>query len=247
MTQDRDLLMTDETVSRTYRELATEKTPPPLDAKILAAARAETRTRYGLLRTRTRPLAWAAMIGLSLVIVLQITRLPGGEDALPTETPMPAALQDNGVAEPMPVVTMEAGAAATAAETPPAPAATAAETPPAPAAARGKPGLAEAERADAPERDAVAAEQRQRAPLAAQASAIAPGLSEALSPQGAAQKEALAVPAGSACSESARAAPESWLACIEALRAGGETAGADAEYELLRAAFPDFRIDEPHK
>lgn len=236
MTQDRDLLMTDETVSRTYRELATEKTPPPLDAKILAAARAETRTRYGLLRTRTRPLAWAAMIGLSLVIVLQITRLPGGEDALPTETPMPAALQDNGVAEPMPVVTMEAGAAATAAE-----------TPPAPAAARGKPGLAEAERADAPERDAVAAEQRQRAPLAAQASAIAPGLSEALSPQGAAQKEALAVPAGSACSESARAAPESWLACIEALRAGGETAGADAEYELLRAAFPDFRIDEPHK
>jgi hypothetical protein len=40
--------------------------------------------------------------------------------------------------------------------------------------------------------------------------------------------------------QSAHAAPELWLKRIEALRAQGQIAEADAEWRRFRAAFPDF-------
>ena len=52
-------------VSASYREIATETAPAHLDRKVLEAARAASRTRYGLARAWMRPLAWAATIARS--------------------------------------------------------------------------------------------------------------------------------------------------------------------------------------
>ena len=65
-----------QTVSDAYRDLADETTPAALDDKVLRMAEREAKTRYGLARAWTRPVAWAAMIGLSLVIVLEVTQTP---------------------------------------------------------------------------------------------------------------------------------------------------------------------------
>lgn len=247
MTQDRDPLMTDEAVSETYRKLATERAPATLDARILAAARAEARTRYGLLRMRTRPLAWAAMIGLSLVIVLQFARLPGRDDALPSEVPA-SAVRDEFPSRRQLSITEEAPAAAESPEALQAPTATPAEVSPGSAAAvMAKPGRAEAEKADVPENDAVAPDQRQDATGSTPAAAFAPGPSKALAPQSPEREAAFSAIAASACGESARAEPESWLRCIDALRDAGEMDLADAEFEKLRAAFPDFPVEDRHK
>lgn len=262
MTQDREPLMPDQAVSEAYRQLATERAPSALDARVLAVARAEARTRYGLLRTRTRPLAWAAMIGLSLVIVLQIVRLPDGSEAQRLETTVPATPEAGRSREDRALVSEEAPAAArlvtpeeassrdnkAVVSEESAAAAAPAELSPAPAAAlRGKPGLAEAEPADLPERDAVAAEQRQHQFRDTPASAFVEGLSKMSAPPDSEREEAFATLAGSNCSKSARETPESWLECVEALRERGDAVAADAEYELLRAAFPDFAADEGHK
>ena len=75
-------------VSATYREVATETTPPHLDRKVLEAARAGARTRYGLARAWMRPLAWAATIALSFAFVLQMTQ--EDEVPAPAETAIPA-------------------------------------------------------------------------------------------------------------------------------------------------------------
>ena len=60
-------------ISETYSELARETTPDELDARVLAMATRETRSRYGLARAWVRPVAWAAMIGISLAFVLEMT------------------------------------------------------------------------------------------------------------------------------------------------------------------------------
>ncbi|MEJ2297650.1 MAG: hypothetical protein P8X94_03925 [Woeseiaceae bacterium] len=62
-----------ERVSAAYRDLAKESTPPALDRRILDVASREGRSRYGIVRTWMRPVAWAATIGLSLAILLEIT------------------------------------------------------------------------------------------------------------------------------------------------------------------------------
>ena len=64
------------TVSDAYRDIATETTPAALDDKVLRMAEREAKTRYGLARSWTRPVAWAAMIGLSLAVVLEVSQTP---------------------------------------------------------------------------------------------------------------------------------------------------------------------------
>ena len=65
-----------ERVSKAYRDIASERPAAHLDARILKDARAAATPRYAHLRAWTRPLAWAATIGLSLAIVLQVTEQP---------------------------------------------------------------------------------------------------------------------------------------------------------------------------
>lgn len=80
---------TDRLVSDTYSELADEKTPDALNREILRLAAKEGRTRYSIARAWMRPVAWAATIGLSLVLVLELTNLPGSDM---TPLPQPAAI-----------------------------------------------------------------------------------------------------------------------------------------------------------
>jgi len=65
----------DPRVAEAYRDLATERTPPELDRKVLSMAAAGTPSRYGLARAWVRPVAWAATIGLSLAFVLEMSQL----------------------------------------------------------------------------------------------------------------------------------------------------------------------------
>lgn len=71
---------TDETVSTTYRELSREGAPNHLNEKVLQqAAERALRPRYSRSVMWTRPLAWAATVGLCLAIVLEVTRVPTPE------------------------------------------------------------------------------------------------------------------------------------------------------------------------
>ncbi len=79
---------TDETVSATYRELSREGAPNYLNEKVLQqAARKALRPRYSRSIVWTRPLAWAATVGLCLAIVLEVTRVPAPE-IVTTEDPI---------------------------------------------------------------------------------------------------------------------------------------------------------------
>jgi hypothetical protein len=60
-------------VSQAYRDIAHETSPTELDDKVLAMARQEARTRYGLARAWIRPAAWAATIALSFAFILEMT------------------------------------------------------------------------------------------------------------------------------------------------------------------------------
>ena len=89
-------------LSATYRELAVEKTPPALDEAILEMAKTgrSAHAPAGNLFLRwTRPLAWAATIGLSLAIVLEVSRQSpnvGYDHAAEPETPaLQESAQDN--------------------------------------------------------------------------------------------------------------------------------------------------------
>lgn len=61
-------------VSETYREIASQTTRPDIDERILKLAGSGLRSRYGLARAWVRPLAWAATIALSVVLVLELTQ-----------------------------------------------------------------------------------------------------------------------------------------------------------------------------
>ncbi len=77
----------DDRVTRAYRDLGAVTSPPRLDEAILRRARQASSPRYAKLRLWTRPVAWAATIGLSLVIVLQLNEgVPRPETELAPES-----------------------------------------------------------------------------------------------------------------------------------------------------------------
>ncbi len=97
-----DLEHNDDLVSTTYREVATESAPDELNRSVLQLAAAEARPRAARGNSWMRPMAWAATIGLSLAIVLQLSEAPQPEpamfDALGVTAPAPATksrLQDS--------------------------------------------------------------------------------------------------------------------------------------------------------
>lgn len=78
---------TDEQVSTTYHELASERAPEQLNEKVLQkAAQRSVRPRYSRSIMWTRPLAWAATIALCLAITLEVTRVPTLE-TVPSQKP----------------------------------------------------------------------------------------------------------------------------------------------------------------
>jgi hypothetical protein len=79
MTSERDKFEGDERVTEAYRELGAEKAPESLNQAILEMAAGGSKrsgARDKLLGAWMKPLAWAATIGLSLAIVLEVTQVP---------------------------------------------------------------------------------------------------------------------------------------------------------------------------
>ena len=87
-------------VSDAYRDIATETSPAGLDDKIMAMARQEARTRYGLARAWIRPVAWAATIGLSFAFILEMTYF--SDDAPTVNAVLPARVDNDAYDEAEP-------------------------------------------------------------------------------------------------------------------------------------------------
>lgn len=73
----------DSSVSRAYRKIATERTPEHLDRSVLDAAARAARPRYYQWRMWTRPAAWAAVVMLSVTLIMQTNQFPLEMDAAP--------------------------------------------------------------------------------------------------------------------------------------------------------------------
>ncbi len=76
----------DSRVTETYRALADERTPNHLTEQVLKLA-ADVRTPYARARAWMRPAAWAATVGLSLAIVLEMTQLPSSDPDYVSNSP----------------------------------------------------------------------------------------------------------------------------------------------------------------
>ncbi len=74
--------VTDPLVSRTYRESASERVPDALDRAVLQQAKQDSSKPYSRSIIWLRPMAWAATIGLSLAIVIELANLPQPDSAL---------------------------------------------------------------------------------------------------------------------------------------------------------------------
>ena len=68
-------------VSAAYRDIAVERAPDHLNQSILQQAATTAKPRYARNMSWMRPMAWAATIGLSLAIVLEITQVPQPQPA----------------------------------------------------------------------------------------------------------------------------------------------------------------------
>ena len=241
-------------ISRAYRDLATETTPAELDDKVLRMATREARSRYGIARAWVRPVAWAATIGLSLAIVLEVWQvIPPAPDAEPAavSVPAPGTLPAADVAERLQQeaakredAPAQPGAANTMMKRVPAnPGGGGAEELGARRAAPQE--LREAKESPPvmlDDADAFAARDMRMLEEAEAQARQRTGEPEIAS---FAVVSAEAGPAS--CDETARATPESWYQCIEELRDAGDAETADSELEALARAFPDFEVPAPGK
>lgn len=258
-------------VTRVYRDLAAETTPAALDDKVLQLAAREARSRYGIARAWVRPVAWAATIGLSLAIVLEVTQvIPPAADQTPTEAPAAPAAEPASAAKSEMLLEREvideaAGRlqqdTAKRKDTVDAPAVGAARpanvsTSLGGGAAEEMPLLrAEERRLQASPPDAPEAKERLEVELDDADAFVATDMqileeAETQARQRAGEPEVaafavLATEAAEArCDETARSADDSWYECIEELREAGETDIADRELEALRLAYPEFEVPD---
>ncbi len=231
-------------VTRAYRDLATETTPAKLDDKILDMAAREARPRYGVARAWIRPVAWAATIGLSLIIVLEVTRMapPVAED-LQAE---PALERQSADEAPAPA-RGERAKREDAAESPAAAAPVLADTPANPGGGGAEemhPRPAESKETRAAELDDADAFVAKDLQMLEEAEEQARHRAGEVASFAAVSVD---VTATSPCDEIARASADSWYECIEELRDAGESEAADNELEALQLAFPDFEEPETDK
>jgi hypothetical protein len=107
MTTEKEPFEGDELVTETYSELGVEKAPEKLNQSILRMAShggKQSPARGVLFAAWMKPVAWAATIGLSLAIVLELSQVPTvavQSDDIPAAELMreEAALQDADVSE----------------------------------------------------------------------------------------------------------------------------------------------------
>ncbi|MDJ0748775.1 MAG: hypothetical protein QNJ11_04790 [Woeseiaceae bacterium] len=238
-------------LARAYRDLATESTPPELDDHVLRMAARETRSRYGIARAWVRPVAWAATIGLSLAIMLEVAQIipPGSEPELSpsSEAVSERFRADEGSAR----LEQSAAPSEDKAE---APAAVAPATEDFPANPGG--GAAEELRAGRPvgqdeiesrsaeldDGDAFAAK-NMRILEEAEMQAIQRAGEQSIATLAAVPNESEA----NQCDEEVRESAETWYECIVDLRDAGDAELAAFELDALLKTYPDFEVPSPGK
>lgn len=258
----------DPLVADTYKELAQERVPDHLNKRMLRLATREGRTPYSRARAWMRPAAWAATVGLSLAIVLELTQLPQIEPdtaniAVPKQELADknegVARQTRPAAESADRVTMdtfapkdmtvlrEAESRARAQAGPNvAPIAPRADIDSAPDESVAVKRVSADE--DLPASSVVAERDTAERPSTERPSAegrLAEPVSAAASFTVADKKKALE--SSFACPIKLRESAESWMACIRELRESGREELADSEYDEFRRIFPNFPDTKAHK
>ncbi|MDH3577169.1 MAG: hypothetical protein OEO71_05035 [Gammaproteobacteria bacterium] len=256
MSNERKNRVDDPLVADTYTALAQERAPDHLNKRVLRMAAREGRTRYSRARAWMRPAAWAATIGLSLALVLELTRLPQIEPETANITVPKKELADKNdndakqtvpAAESQDPVSMDAFAPKDMAVLREADERARAQAGPdqVPATPRVDAGTAPDE--DAPARRVTADENipaknatvdRDSAEHVSAKRLAAETASGAASLAVAAEEKALT--SGFACPAKVRESAESWLACIKQLRESGQEDLADSEYDEFQRNFPNF-------
>lgn len=244
MTNDRDNMISDPSVSATYRQLADERAPADLDEKILHRAAAAPRAGSHLGRAWMKPVAWAATIGLSLAIVLEMTQLPQAPPDIdvvappaPTEkrpAPVPASLDPAAAKERRSIKPTrhrsETGALEESKARPMVPAAAPA---PAPTSA--------AEAAQAQEIESTDLQPLADGDMTPAARSDAASGSAAFAVRA---ERMLLEQSPALCPETVREVAEDWYRCIEAQRNAASPARIAAELEEFQKRFPDFKVPD---
>jgi hypothetical protein len=240
----------DDLVTETYRELGVENAPEHLNQSVLRMASGGSPARNILFGAWMKPVAWAATIGLSLAIVLELSEVPTApvqsdpvrSDSMPTaESMREEALEEAPVLNAAGSEKVENRAR--------------------PESAPNRQLVSEDElgrstaafddvevfsREPKGKLDAVAAPAAPSQPPLAAMTEI-PAAKELASVLPEAKKRAADLPADSQpiasfandlCNAAARLSEESWLACIENLRRAGSEEAADREYEAFILKYP---------
>ena len=216
----------DSRVSKTYRNIATETTPPELDETILKIAAGNAPTRYGVARGWLRPLAWAATIGLSLAFILEISQyqnIPAVSDPL-TEKVQQRAMSDDMAVAPGDADVVSRKLNKHTGVSAPAKAQAARAESAAPAAI----GSAPKKQGFPSDSEGVVREIQEQVGMRA---------SQARLTASPAEKRELT----QHCDDDARTTAESWYACVEELKDEGMTDAATRELDALLIEFPGFR------
>ncbi len=262
MTTESDPFERDELVTETYRELGVEKAPEHLNQSILRMASGGSKqTGAGklLFAAWMKPLAWAATIGLSLAIVLELSQVPTAavrSDTVPAVESIreEAKLQDASVLEK-------------------------AESPARMQSRSNLQAISEDElgRSVASDADVEVFSRETKgkidaiaAPAPAQLSpspVAVPAAEKPASPQSTARKRAADVPTenksmasfavlaeqkesdiAESCEAAVRLSADDWLLCIANLRQSGAEEAADLEYKAFILEYPNENRDlEPNK
>ena len=226
MTNERNKLDRDAEVSRTYRSLANETAPERLNRQVLSmAAKGESAKVRGSYASMfwMRPVAWAATVGLCLVIVLEVTQNPvsnvenlpqSGIESLREEfTPT-----DNDTLD-APRERDELGTASNRQDI-------AKPEPASGAIAERKPGFQSAPAASAESTSDLAQAEEARKTVKRFPASASMALEKA---------EFESEPA---CDSIERRSPEEWLLCIKRLRDMGYDKEADQEYAAFALKYP---------
>lgn len=234
----------DRLVAEAYADLARERVPDRLDAKVLRMAARGSRSRYALAIAWMRPVAWAATIALSLAIVLEVTRAPQSAiDLLDRSEPALAAPESASVDE---IAPRDFESSREASENVQAEAAS--QT-----ASRDAfvPQEMEVVREAENRARAQAGPDQPAVPVYAEpekeTTEVSPteALSTAVYPAAVANKRALQ--REPSCPASDRKQADLWFECIEDLRESGKEIDAEREYEEFRKIYPDFAEPQADK
>ncbi len=257
MNQDNDkheAMDFDPQVSAHYEKFADEKAPANLDRAVLHEARRAVRAdnRSGSFGAWFRPVAFMAMVGLSLAIILDLSDAgifsPPADMSFDTAPPDPVKVPDESATDAarrnlpqMTVSEVMRQKKSVATQTP------AVDVP---VNSSNNAGVAKSRAAvvnDAFTAEIKDAEQRVEKTEAAVDANLQSQPDTAVqftAPQATIATEAHLVVEPVACSNEQKSAVEEWWKCIETLRQSGLAVAADREFENLRENFPDFEAPE---